>query len=180
MVTTASALLSPYQPQWPLQAAAALDALRALFGQEPGLTLEHIGSTAVPGLCAKPVLDLLLALPQLRLIETRLVPLAAAGWRYRPEYEVALPDRRYFVREATAVRPRLHLHGVETAGLLARRHLAFRDALRERPAWAARYAALKQHLAEQHADDKAAYQEAKGPFIADCLAELGLGDRSRA
>lgn len=167
-------VLLDHQPEWAQQAAAVVAELQAL----PGLAawpIEHIGSTAVPGLCAKPVLDLLLGLPDLDAAANQLIAaLPPAGWQYRPEHEATLPERRYFTRAATPDCPRLHLHAVQQGGSFWQRHLAFRNALRQRPEWAAQYGALKQQLAQVHARDAAAYTEAKGPFIRACLAELGV------
>jgi len=169
--------LCEHQPEWIQQAATVVAELQAL----PVLAawpIEHIGSTAVPGLCAKPVLDLLLGLPDLRAAAAKLIAaLPPAGWQYRPEHEATLPERRYFTRPATPNCPRLHLHAALQGGPLWRRHLAFRDALRQRPAWAAQYGALKRQLAQAQPLDGAAYTEAKGPFIRACLVELAELDK---
>lgn len=134
--------------------------------------IEHIGSTSVAGLCAKPVIDVLLGAPKLDVIEESISVLAARDYRYRSEYEGELPQRRYFVRPATATLPRVHVHGVVIDAPLWRDHLAFRDALRGDAGLLRRYAALKRELALRHAGDKAAYTEAKSPFIAAVLAHL--------
>jgi GrpB-like predicted nucleotidyltransferase (UPF0157 family) len=107
--------------------------------------------------------------PRLDLLASRIPHLVAAGWTYRPEYEATLPQRRYFVRPAAAG-PRVHLHGVVEGSALWRDHLRFRDALRADAALRGRYDALKRELAVLHADDKAAYTDAKGPFIRAVLA----------
>jgi GrpB-like predicted nucleotidyltransferase (UPF0157 family) len=167
-------LLQPYQTDWPLQAEAAMAPLRALFDAPDAVQLEHIGSTAVTGLCAKPVLDLLLGLQSLAQVEARIPALAQLGYRYRQEYETQLPQRRYFVRDAGPHQGlRVHLHAVLRGGDLWRQQLGFRDALRTSPELAQRYATLKQELALRHAGDKAAYTEAKAPFIVALLAKLG-------
>ncbi|HEY9109570.1 MAG TPA: GrpB family protein [Roseateles sp.] len=156
---------------WPAQFDAVARPLRdALTGT--ACRIEHIGSTAVPGLCAKPVLDLLLGVTRLADVEARHEALAALGYRYRAEYEGELPERRYFTRDAGAGRLRVHLHAVVHGSAFWREQLAFRDALRADAALAARYAALKRELAERHAADKAAYTDAKGPFIRAVLAQL--------
>ena len=161
-------VLSEYQDTWPLQFLQVAEQLRATV-PVPGAVLEHIGSTSVPGLCAKPVLDILLGVTSLAEIEAVIPALGAAGFVYRPEYEVAIPDRRYFVRpEGQSVR--VHLHAVVLGGLLWQQHLHFRDALREEPLLREQYATLKRGLAITHAADKAAYTEAKAPFIRQVLA----------
>jgi len=154
---------------WPAQFEAVAQALReAVAGT--ACWVEHIGSTAVPGLCAKPVLDVMLGVTRLADLQARHAALADLGYRYRPEHEAQLPERRYFTRDAGPARPRVHLHGVVRGSALWRDQLAFRDALRADAALAARYGALKRELALRHAADKAAYTEAKGPFVRAVLA----------
>jgi GrpB-like predicted nucleotidyltransferase (UPF0157 family) len=161
-------VLSEYQDTWPKQFLQVAEQLRASV-HVSGSVLEHIGSTSVPGLCAKPVLDVLLGVSSLGDVEAWLPALGSAGFVYRPEYEVPIPDRRYFVRpEGQTVR--VHLHAVVLGGLLWRQHLHFRDALREEPLLREQYAKLKRGLAIAHAADKAAYTEAKAPFIQQVLA----------
>ena len=164
----ASVQLAAPSTQWPQAFDALSDAVAPLFAGT-GARLEHIGSTAVPGLVAKPVLDVLLGVPALEVAEARGEALQALGFRYRPEYEDVLPGRRYFTR-APGPGLRVHLHGVVVGSPLWRDHLAFRDALRGDDALRDAYAALKQALALRFADDKAAYTDAKAPFIAQVLA----------
>lgn len=161
--------LSPYCPQWPQEFERVRLELLAAFAPQ-AVTVEHIGSTAVPGLCAKPVIDVLLGAGSLEVIEAAAPAMLAAGYRFERRYETLLPQRRYFVRpEGTG--PRVHVHGVCSGSPLARRHLAFRDALRADAALRQRYAALKTALALEHAHDKAAYTDAKAPFILAVLAD---------
>lgn len=166
-------LVVPYDPVWP----TAFDEervrlLNAFEGVEA--RVEHIGSTAVPGLCAKPVLDLMLGVPSLDDVEARRAALEEIGYHYVSEYEEEMPERRYFRRPAE--RPRTHhLHCVVTGGPFWRRHLVFRDRLRSDPDTAAAYGALKRALAERHAGDRVAYTEAKRPFIEAVVAEGSTG-----
>ena len=164
----ASVELVEAQPAWPAQFQQLADEIRAaMAGAVPAL--EHIGSAAVPGLCAKPVLDVLLGVRALDEIAPHVDALARCGLVYRPAYEAHIPQRRYFVREAGAL-PRVHLHAVVQGGALWQAHLHFRDRLREDAALRERYAALKRELALRHAQDKAAYTEGKAPFIRAVLA----------
>lgn len=160
--------LSEYQDTWPSQYAQVAAELRSVI-TGPGVVVEHIGSTAVPGLCAKPVLDVLLGVAALDEAKAGVGALSSLGFVYRPEYELQIPDRRYFVR-AEGTTPRVHLHSVVLGGPLWLQHLRFRDALREDEGIRRAYAELKRRLAEQHASDKAAYTEAKAPFIKRVLA----------
>lgn len=160
-------LASP-SPLWPEAFSALAGALAPVFAGTD-TRIEHIGSTAVPGLVAKPVLDVLVGVPALDIVESRRGALEALGFRYRPEYEDVLPQRRYFTREP-GPGLRVHLHAVVTGSPLWAGHLAFRDALRGDDALRDAYAAMKQSLAVRFAHDKAAYTEAKAPFIAQVLA----------
>ncbi len=161
-------VLSKYQDTWPRQFEQVAEQLRATVPAHDAI-LEHIGSTSVPGLCAKPVLDVLLGVSSLAEAEAAIPALASIGFIYRPEHEAAIPNRRYFVRPAGQTL-RVHLHAVLLDGLLWRQHLHFRDALRQEPPLREQYATLKRALAATYAGDKAAYTEAKAPFIRQVLA----------
>lgn len=165
--------LLPADPVWPDQAAFLMAELAAAL--PAAAQLAHIGSTAVPGLCAKPVLDLMLGLPRLDLIDqAQVAALARLGYAYRPAYEAAIPERRYFVRDAGAL-PRVHLHGLVHGGRLWQQHLRVRDRLRAEPALRDAYAALKHALAAEHAQDKSAYTAGKAPFMAQLLGQAPAG-----
>ena len=134
-------------------------------------TIEHIGSTSVDGLGAKPIIDVLVGVERLEEVETRIPTLEGLGYEYVPEYESEIPDRRYFRRPRA--RPRTsHVHCVRRGGRLWTHHLAFRDYLRAQPSRADEYQLLKQQLAERHASDRTAYQEGKAAFIRGILEEL--------
>lgn len=127
----------------------------------PQIELHHIGSTAVPGLAAKPIVDIM------AVVEDLDAPLAAlmerAGYQYPVAYNATLTDRRWLCRPSAAHRTH-HLHLVASPDELAR-HLRFRNALRAQPALAREYAALKRGLAERMADDREGYTAAKTSFI---------------
>jgi GrpB-like predicted nucleotidyltransferase (UPF0157 family) len=161
--------LSPYDSGWPEVFCAVRSELLAVFA-DANVCIEHIGSTSVPGLSAKPVIDVLLGARSLTDIETRIPALAEAGYAYRPHYEQQIPDRRYFVK-ASPDALRIHLHAVEMGAPIWRAHLGFRDALRSCPTLSAEYEALKLQLAAEHAYDKTGYTEAKAPFITRVLRE---------
>jgi GrpB-like predicted nucleotidyltransferase (UPF0157 family) len=166
----AGVLVVPYSAEWPGVFAALAEELHPVLVPLP-VRLEHIGSTSIPGLSAKPVIDLLLGAQSLKDIESRIQALASIGFEYVSKYEREIPERRYFVRsQPNALR--VHLHGVVRGGKLWRDHLAFRDALRADAALRDHYQELKLHLAAVHADDKAAYSEAKGPFIRSVMDSL--------
>jgi GrpB-like predicted nucleotidyltransferase (UPF0157 family) len=136
--------------------------------------LEHVGSTAVPGLGAKPIIDMLLGVGRLAEVEARLPALEALGYEYVPRFESRLPERRFFVGVAPRGRTH-HLHGVEIGGSFWQRQLLFRDCLRSEPETAAAYERLKRDLARRHADDRETYTEAKADFIEAVLERASAG-----
>ena len=153
----------PYRPEWPELFEAERERLRgALCGLDA--TIEHGGSTSVPGLAAKPTIDVLVGVTGLEQMNERIDDMVAVGYHYVPKYEVRMPDRRYFRRPDA--RPRLaHVHVLEVDGVRWLRHLAFRDWLREHPDDAHAYAALKFALAHQYRHDRPGYTDAKNSFI---------------
>lgn len=142
------------------------DALGALA------SIHHIGSTAVPGLHAKPIIDLLLVAEDLGHVDARTPAIVALGYEALGEY--GLPGRRYFRRDDVAGNRTHHLHVWRVGDEALRRHLAFRDYLLAHPAVAAEYGALKQRLAARHPEDMEAYIDGKDAFVkateADALA----------
>jgi GrpB-like predicted nucleotidyltransferase (UPF0157 family) len=163
-------VVSPYSAEWPAQFTAVRNVLLAAFA--PGsVEIEHIGSTSVPGLAAKPIIDVLLGARTLAAIESKKEALGDLGFAYVPKYEAEIPMRRYFVK-SSATAPRVHLHAVESDSRLWAEHMAFRGLLRTDAALRDGYQALKLRLAEEFADDKAAYTDAKGPFIQTAIARV--------
>jgi GrpB-like predicted nucleotidyltransferase (UPF0157 family) len=163
-------VVSPYSEAWPKLFLAIREELLALFSPIE-VAVEHIGSTSVPGLAAKPVIDVLLGACALADIESHIGSLGELGYAYVPKYEREIPMRRYFVK-SPAASLRVHLHAVELGLEIWREHLAFRDALRADSDLRARYQSLKLRLAEEFADDKAAYTAAKAPFIQSAIANV--------
>ena len=127
--------------------------------------LHHIGSTAVPGLAAKPIIDMLLEVPDLAQLDARSPALFALGYEALGEY--GLPGRRYFRKSDAQGQRSHHLHAFAAGHSEARRHLAFRDYLIAHPEVAAAYGALKLALARAHPEDIEAYMDGKNPFIQD-------------
>lgn len=160
----------PYDPRWPAlfdQAARELDDALGPFIT----AVHHVGSTAVPGLCAKPVLDLLVSIPSFDEAVELAPRLEALGYEFRPDEEV--PDRHYFRRRRGTARTH-HLSLAEPSSRHHRVTLAFRDALRADPREAEVYAALKLELARRFPHDRAAYLEGKSTFVARVLSKVGL------
>jgi GrpB-like predicted nucleotidyltransferase (UPF0157 family) len=148
----------PYDEAWP---GRFLDEQERLAALVPAIELHHIGSTAVPGLPAKPIVDMM------AVVEDLDGPLRAlverAGYQFPAAYNATLDGRRWLCRPSAAHRTH-HLHLVADPDELAR-HLRFRDVLRARPDLAREYAALKQDLATRMAGDREAYTAAKTSFV---------------
>ena len=154
--------LVPYDERW--VSSFADEAARILHAVAsatlPPLMLEHVGSTAIPGLVAKPILDIAAAYPRGTAAATYIGPLESLGYVYRGNG--GLPGREFFRRGA----PRTHhLHLVEHDGTHWRRYLRFRDALRGDSTLRDEYAALKRALAERYPRDRDAYIEGKSDFV---------------
>lgn len=158
-----------YDPAWPArfeQERAAIE--RALAGVVGDAEIEHVGSTAVPGCAAKPVIDILVGVRSVEDALRTITPLVDLG--YDCKGESGIPGRIFFRRGV----PRSHhLHVVEGGGELWCRHLLFRDALRARPELVAQYTALKRELAATFRVNRIGYVEAKSPFIEGVLAQVG-------
>jgi GrpB-like predicted nucleotidyltransferase (UPF0157 family) len=158
-------------PAWPARFAEEADALRRALGPAgAGLAIEHVGSTAVPGLLGKPVLDLAVAVTDQQTADACVAPLEALGYAYRGAHGED-PRRRYYALDAGGRRvAQIHLYILPARGW--DEQLAFRDALRADASLAAAYAAEKRRVAEAVGWDKPAYSLAKDPFIQRTLAEL--------
>ncbi|MES2921736.1 MAG: GrpB family protein [Verrucomicrobiota bacterium] len=159
--------ISAHDSRWAALFVAERD---RLFDLLPGrfAAIEHVGSTAVPRLSAKPIIDILAGVSALSDADALLEPLCMHGYETSAEFNANLPDRRWLMRHALGRRTH-HLHLVVFGGEQWNRHLRFRDALRADSAIVARYAHLKQELAEQHRHDREAYTFAKSAFIAEVL-----------
>jgi GrpB-like predicted nucleotidyltransferase (UPF0157 family) len=157
----------PYDPAWGQLYDAEVSRLAPIMASYGAtIVFEHTGSTAVPGLAAKPVLDILAGRPDSEPARARASEaLQAAGYVYRGEQEI--PGRDFFRRGD----PRqYHLHLTSVGSVFWRDHLAFRDYLRSQPQAASEYAALKYELARQFPNDRQAYIDGKTPFVRRILA----------
>lgn len=157
-------VIDAYDPAWPVRFREEAGRVGAALPAGLLLRLEHVGSTAVPGMAAKPVIDMMGLVRSLsdarEHAPTALEGLGYAFWADNPDR-----TRLFFVRGLPpAPRRTHHLHLTENAAVLER-HLLFRDRLRARPGTAAAYAALKRDLAARHAGDREAYTAAKAAFI---------------
>ncbi len=127
--------------------------------------IEHIGSTAVPGLKAKPIIDILIGLPVLpENIESVVTHLKDAGYKYIEEYNSEIPERRFFRKDINGRRTH-HIHIVSVKSNFWDRHIFFRDRLRNDPATRQHYELLKTELAKQEWESQNDYATAKSEFI---------------
>jgi len=150
-----------YDPAWPVRAAAELRRVADELG-EVAVRLEHVGSTAVPGLAAKPIVDLLVSVAAVAAREAYVAPLERLGYLFVPAPQG--PGLHFFARPPQ--RPRTcHIHVCEAGSQHELRHLAVRDFLRAHPAEAAAYAALKRRVAARHPQDRLAYIAGKDPYV---------------
>jgi GrpB-like predicted nucleotidyltransferase (UPF0157 family) len=157
----AAVVVVEHDPAWAALARKELARLAAALGPA-ALRLEHIGSTAVPGLAAKPVIDLQVSVAALEPRDAYGAALERLGYASGPE--AGSPERRFYGRPPE--RPRSHhVHVVEAGSHEERRHLAVRDHLRAHAAEADRYGEHKRELARRHPGDLAAYIAAKDPFV---------------
>jgi GrpB-like predicted nucleotidyltransferase (UPF0157 family) len=127
--------------------------------------IEHIGSTSVPGLAAKPIIDILVGVRRLDDAQHCMAPLATVGYVFKPDE--TMPGRRYFNKGPQS--DHRHLHMVELGGEIWQNQLLFRDYLRAHADTAAAYAALKRDLASRFGADRDGYTEAKTEFIQQVL-----------
>jgi GrpB-like predicted nucleotidyltransferase (UPF0157 family) len=167
--------LVSHDPAWAPMYEAEAERLHAALPEGLVLKMEHFGSTAVPGLLAKPVIDILVAVSSIEdARETAVGPLEALGYLFW--YENPKRHRLFFVKglPPRAARRTHHVHMIEPSAEMWNM-LLFRDILRADPEEAARYAALKRELAVRHREDREAYTDAKGAHVAAVLAQARGG-----
>ena len=172
-------VIAPYHAQWPVQFEALRQVyVAALDGM--AISVEHVGSTSVPGLAAKPILDIDIVIPSPGDLPAAVGHLARLG--YRHQGDLGLIGREAFSRDGAEDVPREgsgrrwpehHLYVCAADAAELRRHLAFRDALRAAPRAVEAYAALKYALAEKFGHDRDAYTAAKTAFVTRILAGVG-------
>lgn len=169
-VTAEEVDVVPYDPAWPGLFAAERDHLRACLPPRLIGRIEHFGSTAVPGLAAKPIVDILVEVSDLEETRQAIVPiLEAQGYDYfwRPVFgDEGPPYYAWFIKRDAAGKRTHHIHMVEADSELWDR-LLFRDYLIGHPDAARAYGELKERLSKTHRGDRVAYTRAKSEFIAE-------------
>jgi GrpB-like predicted nucleotidyltransferase (UPF0157 family) len=165
---TARVQVHPADPQWQRRGEVLRHELDLALARWLRAPVEHVGSTAVPGLTARPILDLQAAVADLDCAPAVAQALAGRVWRLVPAELDARPWRRFLVQVRESMRV-AHLHLLSADSKRWSEQPAFRDALLNDPGLAQRYAALKQELAVRHADDREAYTAAKTDFVRAAL-----------
>jgi GrpB-like predicted nucleotidyltransferase (UPF0157 family) len=171
----ASVEIAAYDSNWPRLFEDEAEVLRRALAPWLVGPIEHIGSTAIPGLAAKPIIDIMAAVETLDASRPAIVAAADVGYCYAP-YEAEF--RHWFCKPSPAVRTH-HLHLVPIDSSQWIRPIAFRDYLRAHADVADEYEALKRQLAQRHPFDRTAYTIAKRPFVERVTAialESGYGD----
>ncbi len=169
-----------YDPSWP----RTFEELSAIYDEHlQGLTLavEHVGSTSVPNLAAKPIIDIHVVIPSMEVFPEVVQRLAVLG--YFHEGDLGLTGREAFAREGTDVPrdgsgrewPTHYLYVCPEDSQPLAEHLLFRDYLRNHPEAARDYALLKKELAEKYRHDRKAYGEGKTQFVRDILEKCAAG-----
>jgi GrpB-like predicted nucleotidyltransferase (UPF0157 family) len=161
--------IADYDPQWPILFESEKAAILSLIGHVV-VAVEHVGSTAVPGLGAKPIIDIMVAVRYLADAQECVGPLQSIGYKYIPEHEASIPERRFFRKPPHGTRA-FHLHMVKLTSDFWKRHLLFRDYLRTHRKEAQRYYQLKKELAAKFGLDRDAYTDAKASFIESVLCK---------
>lgn len=158
--------LAPHDPAWAVRAREAGEALSSVLG-DTLIVIHHIGSTAISGIKAKPIVDLMPLVTSLADLDACADRVKALGYDWRGEFGIA--GRRY----CTLIDPRtgtrsIHVHFFARGWPDSERHLSFRDYLRAHPHEAREYEAQRLNAAALHPDDMAGYTDAKGPWIKAC------------
>ena len=154
----------PYDPEWPILFKKESEFLRHNLPASLITRIEHFGSTAIPGLAAKPIVDMLVEVDSLEETQKQIVPLLESeGYDYFWRTDSQPPYAWFIKRNAEGIRTH-HIHMVEADSKLWER-LYFRDYLKEFPAEAKRYGELKQSLSEKYPNDRVGYTEGKTEYI---------------
>jgi GrpB-like predicted nucleotidyltransferase (UPF0157 family) len=155
-------IVMPHNPDWSRQFERASQAVQGIMAANL-IAVHHVGSTAIPGIYAKPIIDMLAEVADMPPVDDQAPRLAAIGYEAMGEY--GIPGRRYFRKHDAAGIRTHHLHVFQAGSVEVLRHLAFRDYLIAHPEAAQAYSQLKQRLAAAHPTDIEAYMDGKDGFI---------------
>ncbi len=165
-------ILSEYDSQWPVLFEREKEKLLSVIGNlNP--TIEHVGSTSVPDLLAKPIIDIMAGVPDFSCADDLVLKIQDLGYTYISRYEDEMPYRRFFKKPESNIVTH-HIHMVEINSDFWIRHLLFRDYLRENQVTALKYADLKRQLAQKEWEDSNDYADAKSDFIRSVEQQAGF------
>lgn len=152
--------VEPYSPLWPQMFKEESIRIRSILKNEV-TEVHHIGSTAIPGMSAKPVIDMLPVVKDIMRVDECNESFMRQG--YEPRGEYGLAGRRYFVKGKPESTHHVHIYQEGDPAIV--RHIAFRDYMITHPSAANAYGVLKENLAQQHAEDRNAYIDGKASFV---------------
>ena len=170
-MVTRHIIVTPYDPAWADNFKAIEAELRDALG-DLALAIEHVGSTAVKGLSAKPIIDIDVVVRDETDLPAAIKALSGIG--YRHEGDLGIPGREAFAYDGKAHLRRHHLYLCPQASPELKRHLAFRDYLRAHPDAAIEYSRVKAEGAARFPHDIDGYIAHKAPFIERIYREIGL------
>jgi GrpB-like predicted nucleotidyltransferase (UPF0157 family) len=156
-------IIQEYSDIWPTLFESERTALVEVLN-DPSILIEHIGSTSVKGLAAKPVIDIIVGLPDFKIAENYIKPITDLNYEYISQFEDIMPYRRFFIKESSRIRTH-HIHMVQTDSEFWVRHLDFRDYLRANENSRNEYQDLKKKLSEKEWNNGNEYAAAKSDFI---------------
>jgi GrpB-like predicted nucleotidyltransferase (UPF0157 family) len=160
--------IAPYNPRWPELFASEAEQIKQALGNNC-IAIHHIGSTSVPGLSAKPIIDILPVVKEIQEVDLATHAMESLGYQAKGEYGIAF--RRYFQKEITRRTHNVHVY--QEGDPEISRYLKFRDWLRSHPEDAVSYAKLKTELATQYPHDILRYCNGKDAFVATIDAKGG-------
>lgn len=164
-------IILPYDDNWPKMFISEQAQILGVMGDKNAI-IEHIGSTAVPNLAAKPIIDMMIGVKDLITADACIKPLETIGYEYVQKLEAQFPHRRYLHKGPNLPNKHFHLHMVEINSDFWHKQLFFRDYLREHPSASTDYQRLKENLAKQFQNDVFSYCEAKSEFIQKVLTSI--------
>ncbi len=165
-------IIADYDPQWPVRYEEERERIVAAIGNYID-DIQHIGSTAVPGLAAKPIIDILVIVPSLEQVEQSVRPLEKLEYEYMGDS--GIPGRHIFIKRQQGMRA-YHLLMSQADHYTAAQAMVFRDFLRLHPRDTQDYGELKKVLAEQYGADREGYTNGKTTFIEAMLVKATLED----
>lgn len=169
-------ILKEYNPDWINQFEIEKKLIQQTL-QQPSILIEHIGSTSVIGLLAKPIIDIAIGVQKLHEAESFIEPLSTINYEYVPKAD--FPNRLFF-RKGLWRQGTHHLHIYDQSSEEWSNYLLFRNYLRAHPQKMQEYAELKKKLAHLHAEDRAIYTKLKAPFIQSIIDLAKLGGHDEA